>query len=191
MTEHSVSTRKLLSHSSQRTSMIPARMTGTQGSFIHAIYFNLHFLCPHSAYLFIHIFIILPNVVAQRIALDVFSGVCLFLCVCVCLFVNTINESTQDDETQGVGVLYKNLGRVRISGSQLPGCAPPKMWRWATTLGNHLVCVYSTFSANYQFLYLENSPVFYSCLISRLWLFDVCHDFCSTYYLVLSTGVSE
>ena len=31
--------------------------------------------------------------------------------------------------------LYKNLVRVRIWGSQPPGCVPPTMWRWARTLG--------------------------------------------------------
>jgi len=35
----------------------------------------------------------------------------------------------------GVGVLYNTLDRVRNWGLYPPGCTPPKMWRWSTTLG--------------------------------------------------------
>ena len=42
--------------------------------------------------------------------------------------------------------MYKNLGRVRIWGS----CAPPKMWRWATTLGKsaHKRCLRRCYTVN-------------------------------------------
>ena len=35
----------------------------------------------------------------------------------------------------GIGALYKNIGKFEFVGHSPPGCAPTKMWRWATTWG--------------------------------------------------------
>ena len=82
----------------------------------------------------------LPNVIAQRRTLDVFSAICLF----VGGLVNT-NEETQNDETWWVGALYKDPFDHSPDGATFPACwhshcsrqwhGRCNVWRAATTLG--------------------------------------------------------
>ena len=63
------------------------------------------------------------------------ASVCLFVCVCVCVCQHdNCRTNKQKMMKLGIGVLYKNLDRVRIWGSLAPGAHPP-MRRLATTLG--------------------------------------------------------
>ena len=85
----------------------------------------------------------LPNVVAESVCL-------LWVCLCVCLFVNTITAERVNIGwwNLGVGALYKNLGRVGICGYSPLGAHPQKcgvgLRRWENQ--RMLSCLYSNLS---------------------------------------------
>ena len=64
------------------------------------------------------------------------ASVCLFVCLFVCQHDNFRTSKHRMTILGEVGVLYKKIStEFEFEDHSPPGRAPPKMWRWATTLG--------------------------------------------------------
>ena len=70
----------------------------------------------------------------------VFSGVCFFVCLFVSPHDNFRTSRHRLMKLGGKCIVQKSRPSSNL-GVIDPGCAPPKMWRWATTLGKSVQAV--------------------------------------------------
>ena len=80
----------------------------------------------------LNIILFSPNVVAQR-SVGCFQQH-LFVCLCVCQYDNFRTSKHKMMKLGGRWIVPKSWP-CSNGGHSPPGCTPPKMWHWATTLG--------------------------------------------------------
>ena len=105
-------------------------MSEIEDAQLHSELFRRRHSTLQSHGLFAFVKHLLPNVVAQRRVLDVFSGVCLFVCV----FVNTITSELGDRCTVQKSRTGSNLGVIA------PECALPKNVAFGYDVGKINAC---------------------------------------------------